>query len=1345
MKKLIITILAGFISVLSAWAQVTSGSCGDNLQWSFNEQTATLTITGTGPMWDYNMESDSVPSPWYYFQSQVQNVVFHDGITSIGRGAFYGADSKYEASISSIHIPSSVTKIEWSAFRNCRRLHTVVLEEGLLTIGDAAFHSCTALNSVQIPSTVSDVDVFAFPDCKNIVIDGLEPFSIQSNSFSSKATILVDCSVVETFSNDLGWKKFQIKGRIDKFHIGESLDGEIEIGVSSCEDNTIEIYARPYYIKKYRFSHWSDGNTDNPRTLTVTRDTTITPYFVERDDTWCGENLQWSYDSETHAMVITGYGDMFDYEKRGDAPWYDIRENIQSISLPNGITSIGNYAFSGLSSIVSQIIPNGVTRIGDMAFDGCSYLKSTQLPNSLQSIEYYAFDGSGLNSITIPANVTHIDRSFAKCRDLESIVVDSNNKAYDSRDNCNAIIRTETNMLEAGCINTKIPNNVIGIAGEAFRGIPISSLAIPSSVETIVSAFRECRKFHFVTIEDRTKPLKGSNLFDTGGKEIKVLAKEPFEIDKNAFHTDDIIYIPCGSMEKYQAARYWKELDLREREMSYNVELPSTEWGTATIIETNCANHTITIKASVTNSKYRFVRWSDGATDNPRTLTLTQDTTITAIFEEIPYYTISVTCDEEKGSITLMNPSSGWWEDDNLHLQEGSEITLRAETRDEYKYVFFRWSDGVTDNPRTLTITQDTAITAIFDVIPYHTVILLGQRLSGNTYHERYGKQDFYNESYMSFSIRDGRYIYIQEDGTCGKRIGWSDGENTNRRKVTITSDTTIYSVFDPMFHIDITAGENGHLDNGDIHSVLYSCTSGSFDICASPDEGYFVTGWSDGYRYPCREVNYGYPYSDINLTAHFEPCRQATVLVGVASDSKSMGSVSGSGIYQTGNYITITATPKAGCHFVEWSDGMDGMTRSIYLVSDTTLFATFAQGEIGGKCGDNLYWTMSDSAGTLTITGSGDMNTQQYTTWCNDANLDITALELPDGITCISGYAFCGENNGRNRGYSLSKAIIPTSVIKMGDRAFQGCQKLSHFEYLGDSADAYSILSECHSLRYVKAPANALYYQYGEWYNAYPKLDTLIVTNGWLSTNYTDDIHVPAYADFSNASNTDMQSIRIAGDGVKTLVLPKGLTIIDKGALQDSRYLQTITIPAEVTEVGVSAFENCRSLQSVVFAGQKVKTIGDWAFYNCHELQSITIPEGVTEVGKSAFYGCSYLTEISLPSTVKSIEDNGFALCSKVRKISVWAMVPPTIDAKTFEGVDRATPLHIPIGTREKYANAPYWQEFFNVEETLPTSTSIRDTQVSDDSAPRKIVRDGMVLILRNGKTYTTTGIEVK
>ena len=221
------------------------------------------------------------------------------------------------------------------------------------------------------------------------------------------------------------------------------------------------------------------------------------------------------------------------------------------------------------------------------------------------------------------------------------------------------------------------------------------------------------------------------------------------------------------------------------------------------------------------------------------------------------------------------------------------------------------------------------------------------------------------------------------------------------------------------------------------------------------------------------------------------------------------------------------------------------------------------------------------------------------------------------------------------------------------------------------------------------------------------------------------------------------MYDIPIAGDGIRTLILPNQLTQIGKGALQNSRYLQSITIPKEVTEIGVSAFENCRSLQSVTFAGTKVETIGDWAFYNCHELQSITIPEGVTEIGKSAFYGCSYLTDLTLPSTVQSIADNGFALCSKLKKISVSAVIPPTIDAKTFEDVDKSIPLYVPAGTRQAYADAPYWQEFFNIQETLPSSVST--TPAANSTKVQKILHDGQVFILRGDKVYTITGIEVK
>ena len=155
------------------------------------------------------------------------------------------------------------------------------------------------------------------------------------------------------------------------------------------------------------------------------------------------------------------------------------------------------------------------------------------------------------------------------------------------------------------------------------------------------------------------------------------------------------------------------------------------------------------------------------------------------------------------------------------------------------------------------------------------------------------------------------------------------------------------------------------------------------------------------------------------------------------------------------------------------------------------------------------------------------------------------------------------------------------------------------------------------------------------------------------------------------------------------------------------------------------------------------METIGDWAFYNCHELSSIAIPEGVKSIGLSAFYGCTYLTDLKLPSTVESIADNGFAQCSKLQKISVGAVVPPVIDAKTFESMDKTIPLLVPMGMRQAYADAPYWQEFIDIREELPSDVS--NATVGDNTAVRKVLRDGQVCIIRNGKTYTITGVEIK
>ena len=158
------------------------------------------------------------------------------------------------------------------------------------------------------------------------------------------------------------------------------------------------------------------------------------------------------------------------------------------------VTSIGHGAFYGCKGITSVTIPNSVKTIVSYAFMGCDGITSITIPASVTSIGHVAFKGcSKLSSLIIGKSVISIDASaFGTCSGLTSIVVESDNTVYDSRDNCNAIIKTKENEMILGCINTTIPNSVTSIV--AFNDVyNLTSITIPNSVRHIGDgAFAGC-------------------------------------------------------------------------------------------------------------------------------------------------------------------------------------------------------------------------------------------------------------------------------------------------------------------------------------------------------------------------------------------------------------------------------------------------------------------------------------------------------------------------------------------------------------------------------------------------------------------------------------------------------------------------------------------------------------------------------------------------------------------------------------------------------------------------------------------------------------------------------------
>ncbi len=189
MKKIVSIFLAVLMVIsiipLTASAAETSGTCGDNLTWTFDDETGTLTISGTGEMFDYNINSFIVP--WKELQDKVKTVVIADGVTKIGSAAFRnfknmtnitipdgvtligGGSFTYCTSLANITIPNTVTRMGGGTFYGCTSLTSVIIPSGIRIIEYDTFRKCTNLKSVKIPYGVTTIEMYAFNECTSLV------------------------------------------------------------------------------------------------------------------------------------------------------------------------------------------------------------------------------------------------------------------------------------------------------------------------------------------------------------------------------------------------------------------------------------------------------------------------------------------------------------------------------------------------------------------------------------------------------------------------------------------------------------------------------------------------------------------------------------------------------------------------------------------------------------------------------------------------------------------------------------------------------------------------------------------------------------------------------------------------------------------------------------------------------------------------------------------------------------------------------------------------------------------------------------------------------------------------
>ena len=171
MKKKILSIFLAFCLIFSllpmgAMADETkSGTCGDNLTWTLDGD-GTLTIAGTGKMYDYDYSEYKKAAPWIRDIYKIKSVVIEDGVTSIGSEAFYATDGY--PNITKVTIPSSVESIGGSAFLNCRKLVSITLPDSVEKLGDHAFYDCDKLTSVVLSRSMTEIGERTFAFCHDL-------------------------------------------------------------------------------------------------------------------------------------------------------------------------------------------------------------------------------------------------------------------------------------------------------------------------------------------------------------------------------------------------------------------------------------------------------------------------------------------------------------------------------------------------------------------------------------------------------------------------------------------------------------------------------------------------------------------------------------------------------------------------------------------------------------------------------------------------------------------------------------------------------------------------------------------------------------------------------------------------------------------------------------------------------------------------------------------------------------------------------------------------------------------------------------------------------------------------
>ncbi len=1126
---------------LSASAETTTEPqvwIEDNLTWTLDAD-GTLTISGTGAMKDYNAAENLSPA---YMNSDVKKVVIEKGVTSIGELAFYKC-----ISLTNITIPDSVTCIEYAAFHGCSSLSSITIPNSVTSIGIYAFVVCSSLTSITIPDGVTSIGYGAFSDCSSLKTISLScksflkksDFGEQADlvSYTNQHLLTKTAAKAATCSED-GNKEYWTCEHCGKYFLSDDTNPATATAVELSET------VIPALNHKNATTRGAvEPNGTNPGYSGDRYCPDCDTVFEKGYTYWNEDNLTWKLDADG-TLTISGTGAMKNYKDGDQSPVFN-NSNVKKVVIENGVTSIGNYAFSytGLKSIT---IPDSVTSIGNYAFSYTD-LKSITIPDRVTSIGYGAFyHCTSLTSITIPDRVTSIGFSaFSGCKNLTSIT---------------------------------IPDSIISIGHTAFYNCSsLTSITIPDSVISIGdAAFKYCSNLKTISLSCKST-LKRSDF----GDKADLVSYASHTLKKTAAKaktcTED------GNKE-YWTCEYCKKYFLSD---DTNPETAKAVEQSETVIPASHKLTKVDAKAATCTEDGNKEYWtcehckkyflSDDT--NPETAKAVEqsETIIPALkhknattrgasepTEIAPGYSGDRYCPD---CDTVFEKGYTYWNEGNLtwKLYEDGKLTISGKGAMK-NYNYYNNPSPAFKNSNVKKVVIEDGVTSIgnsaFDSCSSLTSITLSNNIT-----------NIGNDAFAG--CRSLTSITIPDSVT-------SIGEYAFQSCSRLTSITIPDSV--------TSIGEYAFSDCWDLTSItipdsVTTIGESAFNACSS------LTTISLSCKSSLKRSDFGKQADLVSYTSHTLNKTEAKAATCTENGNKEYWTCE-----HCKKYFLSDDTNPETAKAVEQSEtilpAIQHKNAELRNSSEPTETSPGYSGDLYcPDCDtvvekgytywieDNLTWKLYED-GTLNISGTGAM--KDYNADDNPSpaynNSKVKKIVIEKGVTSVGDYAFRSCNN-------LTSIMISNSVTSIGNSAFFYCTSLTSVTIPDNVTSIENYAFAYTGLKSITIPDSV----------------TNIGNYAFAGCKDLTSITIPdSVTSIGNSAFYNCSSLT-------SITIPDSVTSIGTATFSGCKNLTSITIPDSVTSIGNSAFVGCKNLTSITIP-DSVTSIGESTFKYCSNLKTISL-----------------------------------------------------------------------------------------------------------------------------------------